>query len=97
LGELASEWRVATCHWLLDEPVSNSGRLKTLLREVAAEHGWNWEAELVPSPDRVLCQCDQIVATADSHILDSAQRWFNLARVAIELRIEKTWIVDLSA
>ena len=31
LGELLAQWGVAGCHWLLDEPVSNSGRLKTML------------------------------------------------------------------
>jgi hypothetical protein len=96
LGELAAQWKVAGCHWLLDQPVSNSGRLKTLLRTIAAEHNWNWQAELVPAPDQVLCRCDQIVATADSHILDCAQRWFNMARLAIDSRIGRAWIVDLS-
>jgi hypothetical protein len=97
LGELVAEWRVGTCHWLLDEPVSNSGRLKAVLRGAATEYGWNWEAELTPSPDRVLCQCDQIIVTADSHILDSGRRWLNLARVIIESKIAGAWVVDLSS
>jgi hypothetical protein len=97
LGELAAEWNVGSCHWLLDQPVSNSGRLKTLFRNVAAERGWNWVAELAPAPDRILCQSDQIIATADSHILDCARRWFNMARLAIESRITGAWIVDLSS
>jgi hypothetical protein len=97
LGELATEWGIGGCHWLLDQPVSNSGRLKTLLQKIAGEHGWNWEAELTPAPDRVLCQSDQIIATADSHILDCARRWFNMARLAIESRIARAWIVDLSS
>jgi hypothetical protein len=97
LGDLATEWGIGSCHWLLDQPVSNSGRLKTLLRKIAGEHGWNWEAELTPAPDRVLCQSDQIIATADSHILDCARRWFNMARLAIESRIARAWIMDLSS
>jgi hypothetical protein len=28
LGELIASWRLTGCHWLLDRPVSNSGRLK---------------------------------------------------------------------
>jgi hypothetical protein len=44
--------------WLLDSPVSNSGRLKTLIREIAEKKGWNgfdkltagWQIELVTSP-----------------------------------------------
>ncbi|MCA9007538.1 MAG: hypothetical protein KDA70_19860 [Planctomycetaceae bacterium] len=38
----------------------------------------------------------QIVASADSQILNQAERWFNLARVTIETRIPDAWIVDLS-
>jgi hypothetical protein len=96
LGSLTKEWQLAQCHWLLDQPVSNSGRLKTLLCEIAAEHGWNWQAELAPAPDQVLCRIDQIVATADSYILDHAQRWFNMARLAIDARIGDAWVADLS-
>jgi hypothetical protein len=97
LGELAKEWGIGCCHWLLDQPVSNSGRLKTRLRDLAVQYGWSWEAELTPAPDRVLSQSDQIIATADSQVLDHARRWFNMARLAIESRIAGAWIVDLSS
>ncbi|QDV48195.1 DUF434 domain-containing protein [Gimesia fumaroli] len=96
LGELMAEWEVATCRWLLDQPVSNSGRLKTMLREISEERGWNWEIDLVPDPDPVLIGSDQIVASADSQILNQAERWFNLARTAIDARAPDAWIVDLS-
>jgi hypothetical protein len=96
LGELLSEWNVARCDWLLDKPVSNSGRLKTLLREVSGERSWKWHVELAADPDSVLIRTDQIVASADSQILDRAERWFNLARVAIESRVPNAWILDLS-
>ncbi|HBL47319.1 MAG TPA: hypothetical protein DDZ90_28430 [Planctomycetaceae bacterium] len=89
-----AEWNVSTCRWLLDQPVSNSGRLKTMLREISEERGWNWEIELVPDP--VLSRADQIVASADSQILNQAERWFTLARTAIETRVPDAWIVDLS-
>jgi hypothetical protein len=96
LGELMDSWQIAACHWLLDQPVSNSGRLKTMLQEVGAAHGWNWHAELVPSPDPVLIATGQIVASSDSQVLDGARRWFNLARTAIALRVHNAWVVDLS-
>jgi hypothetical protein len=96
LGDLISEWDVATCRWLLDEPVSNSGRLKTMLRKVSDERTWKWYAELVSDPDSILISTDQIVASADSRILDESRRWFNLARVAIDSRVRDAWIVDLS-
>jgi hypothetical protein len=96
LGELAAEWGVANCHWLLDQPVSNSGRLKTMLRELAAAQSWNWQVELAPSPDTLFCRSSGIAATADSHILDRVLHWFNFARLAIDLRISGAWIINLS-
>ena len=96
LGELISEWNVGSCRWLLDEPVSNSGRLKTMLRIAADEHGWNWQVELVRDPDSVLIRTNRIVASSDSQILDKAQCWFNLARVAIDLRVHDAWVLVLS-
>lgn len=97
LGKLLEKWQVASCRWLLDRPVSNSGRLKTILGQVAEENGWPWKIELVPDPDKVLKSCPEIVASADSQILDSAERWFNLADEAIASRVPDAWIVDLSA
>ena len=40
IGQLASQWAVTKCHWWLDSPVDNSGRLKGILHEVATEAGW---------------------------------------------------------
>ena len=97
LGELLAEWGVTSCRWLLDQPVSNSGRLKTVIQEIAEERDWNWQTFLVRDPDRDLIRADQIVATSDSQILDQAMRSFNLARFAIESRVPDAWIVDLSA
>ena len=36
IGQLASQWAVTKCHWWLDSPVDNSGRLKGILQEVAS-------------------------------------------------------------
>jgi hypothetical protein len=82
--------------WLLDKPVSNSGRLATWIRAEAAEHGWNWEVELVPDPDPILVESREIVATADSMILDGCQRWFNLARLIVAERAPQARVLDFS-
>jgi hypothetical protein len=54
IGEFLTEIRVAEALWLLDSPVSNSGRLKTLLGELARENHWPWEIRLTISPDAEL-------------------------------------------
>ena len=97
--ELIGRWLAGVscepCHWLLDSPVSNSGRLKTILYEVASVAGWNWQVELVPDPDKIQAGCEHIVATSDSQILNQSERWLNLARTVVS-QIEGAWIVDLS-
>ncbi len=84
-----------TARWYLDRPISNSGRLKALMLEVATGHGWPWEVELVPNPDKVLEVSEQIVATADGGILDRGPRWLNLARWVVEASVPSAWVVDL--
>jgi hypothetical protein len=96
LGRTLADLGVAQCRWFLDRPVSNSGRLKTLMREVADAAGWPWIVELVPSPDHVLAQSTETVATADHVILDRCARWFNLARETVSRHVPGAWIVDLS-
>jgi hypothetical protein len=95
VGAVVAELQVASARWLFDRPVSNSGRLKALLLEVAENHGWPWEAELPFSPDPELRASPEIVATADSAILDAGPRWFNLARTVIEGQIPMARVIDL--
>lgn len=96
VGELLIKLGVRQATWYLDSPVSNSGRLKTLLHKTASEHGWQWQVELVPNPDTILSQTHQLVATADSVILDRCHRWVNLARAAIEQFVPNATVVPLS-
>jgi hypothetical protein len=95
IGRMASQWGVAECRWWLDSPVFNSGRLKGIILEVAADGGWPWQVELVTNPDRVLAAADQIVASSDHAILDRCQRWFNLSRQVIVNQVPKPRVVDL--
>jgi len=81
--------------WLLDSPVSNSGRLKTLLRELAEKNRWHWEIELVTSPDAVLIKGGKIVASSDSVVLDKCGKWVDLAGEIIKNRIPTAKIIDL--
>lgn len=96
IGEVAHvECGAARLEWLLDSPVSNSGRLRALLVETASRRAWDWDVQLVPNPDAVLASSEQIVATADSAILDQCRRWTALAAEVVERRIGGAWLVDL--
>jgi hypothetical protein len=96
VGNAVSALGVSVCRWWLDKPVSNSGRLKTLILEAANRAGWKMEVELTFSPDHVLSQTDQIIATADGIVLDHCRRWVNLARFIITRRIPQVRLLDLS-
>lgn len=48
----------ASALWLLDQPVSNSGRLAQRIRVMAVEHNWPWSVEVVMNPDKVLRASD---------------------------------------
>jgi hypothetical protein len=87
---------VHRCRWLFDRPVSNSGRIRSLILKQAAEWSLDWSAELVDDPDRVLKDSLVIVAAADSGILDGGPPWFNLARIVIETTCAQAMVVDLS-
>jgi len=80
IGTAAAAWGVTCCRWWLDKPVSNSGRLKTLILDEARAHQMEVEVELVFNPDRVLWESDEVVATSDGVVLDRCQAWVNLVR-----------------
>ncbi|MCT4629714.1 DUF434 domain-containing protein, partial [Winogradskyella sp.] len=79
--------------WVFDQPVSNSGRLKTLLREHAEQHHFNWDIILDNNPDKLLAESKDIVVSSDAWILDRAERWLNLGAYIIEHHIDNPNIV----
>ena len=96
IGQFLKEIGVAEALWLLDSPVSNSGRLKTLIGELARKNNWNWQIELLLSPDAKLIRTTTVVASSDSVVLDGCKKWVNLAQAIIEAKLPKTYLVDLS-
>jgi hypothetical protein len=95
IGQVLGALQAGPATWYLDSPVSNSGRLKALIYEVAAEQGWGWRVEVVQSPDEVLARGADIAVTADSGILDRCARWFNLARLVVERAVPTARVVPL--
>jgi len=95
-AEFLKEIGISEATWLLDSPVSNSGRLKTLIGELARKSNWNWEIELLLSPDAELKKTDMIVASSDSVVLDGCKRWVNLATEIIKHKLASVRVIDLS-
>jgi len=95
IGEFLQEIAAGKALWLLDSPVSNSGRLKTLIGELARKNNWNWEIELLLSPDAELKKTNLVVASSDSVILDGCKKWLNLATEIITKKLPYATVIDL--
>jgi hypothetical protein len=89
IGEALHAMSIARIRWLLDRPVSNSARLAAVMRGIAEQHDWFWEISLDASPDAVLIASPDVIATADSAVLDrTVGRWFDLASHVLENLME---------
>ena len=96
LATVLETLKVGSCRWLFDRPVSNSGRIRSLVLDFARGRGFAWTVDLVDNPDPILKVAPVPIATADSAILDAGPRWFNLAREAIEAGGVVDRVLDLS-
>ena len=73
---------------------SNSGRLRALLLDKAAERGVQVRVELHPSVDGVLSRLENVVTT-DAIIMDKCGSWYNLNRGIIEEAVPEAWVLRL--
>jgi hypothetical protein len=96
IGQILTGHGVGECRWYLDRPVSNSGRLKRILLDVAARSSWPWNVELVVDPDPILATASLPVATADSAVLDRCAQWVNLAGAVVKAHVPAARLVDLA-
>ncbi|HEX8000964.1 MAG TPA: DUF434 domain-containing protein [Pyrinomonadaceae bacterium] len=83
--------------WLLDRPISNSGRLAARIKELAHEQNWPWTIDVIFNPDAELASSAEIVVTSDSAVLDRAGRWINLNAYLIGRHISQAWLIDCRA
>ncbi|SDA18326.1 hypothetical protein SAMN02910447_01557 [Ruminococcus sp. YE71] len=70
----------------LDQPVSNSGRLRQRILELAGSIPFSLEVETENPVDAIL-KTKPLVASADAIILDECQQWFNLVKYVVEKQI----------
>lgn len=85
--------------WLLDRPVSNSGRLKAILEDYFEQKNLNWQVEIHQNPDQILRQTPEPIATSDSAVLDECSCWFNLTGAALNTLppSRPLFLIDLSS
>lgn len=86
--------------FVLDRPVSNSGRLATWIRAYAAEHALPWHVFLSDRADEAVIAHGGIIASADARILDACDAWVDLPAIVVRQTAGaypayRPWLVDL--
>lgn len=90
--------RILKANLLLDAPVSNSGRLKTLLAEIGESYSFELDIRILKDVDRALYPKEYVISS-DSIILDHCMSWINLTSECAEKRGVtglKVWEPNLS-
>jgi hypothetical protein len=95
IGETLAALAPRSVRWLLDKPISNSGRLAAKIRELAEQHAWPWEVEVIFNPDTAIVASQQIAVSSDAIVLDGSGHWFDLKSHLIEQHLPNAWLVDL--
>lgn len=83
LLDMLKEMNVETAHLLLDEPVSNSGRLKALIADAGEGYPFSMDIRIQKDVDRELYGKENVI-TSDSIILDQCSSWINLMERCLE-------------
>ena len=89
LFDTLKEQGVDTVHILLDEPVSNSGRLKALIADLGAGYPFKLDIGILKEVDKTLWEKENVI-TADAIILDHCINWINLIKICARKHNAKT-------
>lgn len=81
--------------WHLDQSVSNVGRVRERLRDMAADRALNWRVEQEDCVDATLCNSAAPVVTSDSAILDATHAWLHLDALVLARHAPEANLVDL--
>ena len=77
LCDMLREAKVRKVNILLDQPVSNSGRLKARIADIAEAYSFDLDIQVKKDVDRELYGKENVI-TSDSVILDHCVSWLNL-------------------
>lgn len=88
--------KVEDAIFYLDRPVSNSGRLKEYILQLAEEHQVRAQVEVINDVDRTLYSKEGVITT-DAIILDKSRSWYNLNRYIIQESLPEAWVYDVFA
>jgi hypothetical protein len=95
IGEQLQNLTPALVVWLLDRPISNSGRLAQKIVDIASQHRWPWEVKVVFNPDAEMVSSQGVAITSDAGILDRVESWANFKSHLIRQCLPDAWVIDL--
>ena len=95
IGEALGRAGPREVRWLLDRPISNSGRLAARIKELALQREWPWSVETVFNPDREILASGRVALTSDSIILDNVGRWTDFNEHLVRNYLTDAWLIDL--
>ena len=84
LGTGLFDIKAKEVRWYLDRPVSNSGKLKQLILQIAEENKYSWNVNVDFNPDQRLRETEAVVITSDAGILTACRQWFNLTNYRVQ-------------
>ena len=96
IGEALQRLAPSSVLWLLDRPVSNSGRLAAKIIDFAVQRNWPWEVEVIFNPDAAIVASSAVAITSDSSILDQVERWADFKSHLLAREVPDAWMIDLS-
>lgn len=85
--------KIENACFYLDAPVSNSGRLSSLIMECADQYNISVKTQVINDVDRVLEQLDGVISS-DAIILNRCISWLNVMPTVIE-NMESVWMIQL--
>ena len=83
LFDVLSDMNAESVHILLDEPVSNSGRLKALIADIGENYNIKLDIQVLKDVDRTLYDKENVI-TSDAIILDHCKSWINVMKKCLE-------------
>lgn len=95
IGETLRRLAPESVLWLLDRPVSNSGRLAAKIADYAVRNDCSWEVQLVFNPDAAIVASPAVAITSDSAVLDRVERWADLKSYILAREVPDAWMLDL--
>lgn len=94
LGNVFRDLGCERVHFYLDQPVSNSGRLKAKILEQANNWVTPVDVGIVRNPDVQLFDKKNVVSS-DALVLDHVTSWVNLLEYIIKKELKDVWVMDL--